>query len=58
MGIFNFLKKRIKKTNSNLPVTKAKGVENKSAEAINTAVVVRPDNVPPEVLRLLLILQV
>ncbi|MGI6098036.1 MAG: TerB N-terminal domain-containing protein [Dethiobacteria bacterium] len=53
MGLFNFLKKRIKKTNSNVPATKTKGVENKRDGAINTAFAVRPDNVPPEVLRLL-----
>lgn len=56
MGLFNFLKKRIKKANSNVPATKTKGVENKSDGTINiktTAVAVRPDNMPPEVLRLL-----
>lgn len=52
MGLFNFLKRR-KKPHSNVQATKTKGVEKKSAEALNAAVFVRPDSVPPEVLRLL-----
>ena len=53
MGLFDFLKKKIKKTISSVPAIRTEGEENKSDSFINTAVDVRPDNVPPEVLRLL-----
>jgi len=53
MGLFDFLKKKIKKTISSVPAIRTEGEENKSDSFINTAIDVRPDNVPPEVLRLL-----
>lgn len=58
MGLFNFLKKRVKDIDSIVPVTKTENAVavNEGNGIINekpTAVIVRPDNIPKEVLRLL-----